>query len=74
VDWSEVGHHYLELITDPAHTLVETTFIAAELIIGSVIWAKLLKPRWERMLEVWHHRIDKEHGFEHTSESDQGDS
>ncbi len=67
---SEVWEHYVELITDPAHTLVEVTFIALEFILLSVLWAKVIKPGWERMLDAWHHRLDREHGHVHPGGSD----
>lgn len=59
-----IWNHYLEIITDPAHTLVETTFIAAEFIIFSVI-AVRLKMAWVKALDLWHRRLDEEHGHEH---------
>ena len=59
-----IWDHYLELITDPAHTLVESTFILAEFVIFSII-AVRLKKAWFKMLDLWHRRIDDEHGHSH---------
>ena len=49
--------HYVELITEPAHTLVESTFVFLEFLIFTVLL--------HRAKRVWHRIIDKEHGVEH---------
>jgi ABC-type taurine transport system ATPase subunit len=59
-----IWHEYVSIITDPAHTLVETTFIAAEFVLFSVI-AVRLKKAWYKALDLWHRRLDEEHGVEH---------
>lgn len=66
---SDIWDHYLEILSDPAHTLVEMTFIAVEFIVLSVVWAKIIKPSWAKMLDVWHHRLDREHGHDHNDRS-----
>jgi len=38
---------YLHILSDPAHTLVEATFVLAEFILLNIVW-KFIKRRWER--------------------------
>lgn len=58
---NEILRHYAELITDPAHTLVELTFnlVVDGLLLG-ILWP-LLKRRFRREHEV----LDAEHGVTH---------
>lgn len=40
-------NEYFHILSNPAHTLVEATFILVEFIILNVIW-RFIKTRWER--------------------------
>jgi hypothetical protein len=61
---SEVLAHYAELITDPAHTLVEFTFVLLDYLVIQAVAARF-KRRVERRIEAEHVRIDAEHGVRH---------
>lgn len=65
-----IWEHYKEILLDPAHTLVESTFVLAEFIIFSVI-AVRLKKAWAKMLDLWHRRLDEEHGHKHIKTHDE---
>lgn len=58
-------HEYISLLSDPAHTAVESTFVFLEFIIFSVIVNRLVKPAWKKMIKQEHIRIDEEHGHKH---------
>lgn len=57
--------NYAELITDPAHTLVELTFVLVVdgLLLG-ILWP-LIKRHFHRDIEREHKVLDEEHGVEH---------
>lgn len=58
--WSE----YVSILTDPAHSLVEFTFVAVDyLIVQTAVHA--LKRHFHRDIETEHQRLDREHGVEH---------
>ena len=58
---SEILHHYVELITDPAHSLVEFTFVLVDVLIIDAVRRRLTK-HFHRDIEREHHRVDAEHG------------
>lgn len=59
---------YLQTQFDPAHLLSETGFtIVFDVIIGWLIWGKILKPR---LMKEVHKEIDAEHGVTHEREHD----
>ncbi len=63
-----IASEYLAILTDPAHSLVELTFIALEIILFD--WARrTITSRWrlhlERRLTTEHRRLDEEHGVAH---------
>lgn len=56
---------YLEIITNPAHSMVEFTFILVidGLFLG-VVW-----PLFKRAVRREHQKIDIEHGVDHPEET-----
>lgn len=62
-----VLHEYVALLTDPAHTLVEFTFVLVDyLLIGAV--AAWLRRAFRRDIDVEHARLDAEHGIVHADQ------
>jgi len=61
--WAE----YVSILTDPAHSLVEFTFVAVDyLIVQTAVHA--LKRHFHRDIETEHRRLDREHGVSHPGE------
>lgn len=62
---TEFLHHYAELMSDPAHTAVEFTFVLLDVLIIDAV-----RRRWRKHLDREHQIIDAEHGVVHpTKES-----
>ncbi|QIN94085.1 hypothetical protein PP459_gp148 [Streptomyces phage Wakanda] len=61
----EVFHHYVELLSDPAHLMVELTFILVidGLFLG-LVWP-LVKKSINKRVEAEHAVLDREHGIKH---------
>lgn len=64
MDLNEIGQHYLEIITDPAHTLVEATFVLIEVLIIDVVRRKITQ-HFHRDIAREHESLDAEHGVAH---------
>jgi hypothetical protein len=61
----EILHHYTEMITDPAHTLVELTFIlVVDVIFLGLLWP-LAKRAVNKRVNAEHKVLDQEHGIKH---------
>ena len=56
--------HFTEIITDPAHTAVEFTFVLLDYLVIQTI-AHRLKKHFHRDLAKEHTRLDAEHGISH---------
>lgn len=54
-------HAYTEILTDPAHTLVELTYVGIDLVLIQRVQAGC-----RRLMRREHRRIDAEHGVVHT--------
>lgn len=57
-----VLQHYAEIITDPAHTLVEFTFVLLDYLVISAV-AKRLKAHFHKDIAMEHEVLDVEHGI-----------
>lgn len=66
----QVWKHYLEILSDPAHTLVETTFIFLEFIIFQVFLTQA-KKACQKLIKREHKILDREHGHQHESTSEE---
>lgn len=61
----EIWHHYAEMMTDPAHTLVELTFILmVDVLFLGLLWP-LAKRAVNKRVNAEHKVLDAEHGIEH---------
>ncbi len=61
----EILHHYAEMMTDPAHTLVELTFIlVVDVLFLGLLWP-LAKRAVNKRVNDEHKVLDQEHGVEH---------
>lgn len=54
--------HYVELLTDPAHTLVEFTFVLVDVLIIDYV-RRRLRDHFHNDIAQEHVRIDAEHGI-----------
>lgn len=54
--------HYLDLLTDPAHSLVEFTFVLVDVLIIDYV-RRRLRDHFHRDIAEEHSRIDAEHGI-----------
>ncbi len=60
----EILSHYGEMMTDPAHTLVELTFIlVVDVLFLGLLWP-LAKKAVNKRVEAEHKTLDKEHGVD----------
>lgn len=56
---------YLEIIKNPAHTLVELSYIVVvDIILLGICWP-LIKGHFHRDIKVAHEVLDEEHGVVH---------
>lgn len=53
-------HEYTHIMTDPAHSLVEFTFVLFDVLVIDAV-----RRQWNRRLHREHARIDAEHGVTH---------
>jgi len=61
----EIFHHYTELMTDPAHMLVELTFIVVvDVLFLGLLWP-LAKRSVNKRVKAEHRVLDQEHGITH---------
>lgn len=62
---TEIWRHYEELMSDPAHMMVELTFILlVDVIFLGVLWPLVKKAVNRRVMDE-HRTLDEEHGVEH---------
>lgn len=61
MELSSIGHEYLTILTDPAHSLVEFTFVLFDLLVIDTV-RRGLKRHFHRDLSDQHTRLDREHG------------
>lgn len=62
---SEFLHHYIEILSDPAHLAVEVTLmLLVEVLFLGMIWP-VAKKAMDRRVKAEHVVLDKEHGVEH---------
>jgi hypothetical protein len=61
----EILHHYAEILTDPAHTMVELTFILVVdgLFLG-LVWP-VVRKAIDKRVKKEHAVLDAEHGVSH---------
>lgn len=64
----EFLHHFVEIITDPAHTAVEFCFVLFDYVIIRTVEQRL-KRHFHKDLRAEHQRIEDEHGLEHPTEA-----
>ena len=70
----EVLHHYVAIMSDPAHLMAEVSLmIIVDVLFLGLIWP-LIKNRLGKVVDARvaaeHHIIDAEHGVSHRDDSD----
>lgn len=61
MDLNQIVHEYVEIFTDPAHAMVETTFVLIDVLV--IDWVRRrLKRHFHRDLSHQHTILDREHG------------
>lgn len=69
-DHGSLWDRYLDLITDPAHLLLEGTLVLViDVVVGLVLWP-LIKRFSRRYLDAYHVIHDAEHHHGHTSKGE----
>jgi hypothetical protein len=61
---NQILSHYVEIITDPAHSLVEFTFVLLDVLVIDAV-RRRLKRHFHNDLDDEHRRLDDEHGVTH---------
>lgn len=61
MDVSEILHHYVEILTDPAHSAVEFTFVLFDVLVIDFVRRRLVK-HFHKDLTSQHTTLDREHG------------
>lgn len=61
----EFFHHYVEILSDPAHLAVEVTLmLLVDVLFLGMIWP-VVKRSMNKRVKAEHYVIDNEHGVEH---------
>ena len=63
----EIWHHYIEIMSDPAHLLAEVSLM----LLIDVLFLGMVWPLMKRAIHREHQIIDAEHGVEHEEGEDQ---
>ena len=59
-------HHYVEILSDPAHLAVELTLmLLVDVLVLGLLWPWVRRAINKR-ISAEHHAIDREHGVTHT--------
>ena len=61
----EFLHHYVEILSDPAHLAVELTLmLLVDVILLGIVWP-FVRRHIHRDIRAEHRQIDREHGVDH---------